>query len=109
MGVSSVGSVVLVKFPYSDLTRYKLRPAVVVAQAEFGNLILCQITSQAYSSKRTIVIKSANFKQGKLPVDSYIRPDKIFTANKKLVTNNLGSLTQETIVTIKSRLKALFA
>jgi len=41
----SKGSVVLVKFPFSDLSSSKLRPAVVLAAAGRDDWILCQITS----------------------------------------------------------------
>jgi mRNA interferase MazF len=41
----SVGSVVLVPFPVSDLSLSKLRPAVVLADAGRGDWILCQVTS----------------------------------------------------------------
>lgn len=45
----TAGSVVLVQFPFSDLSRSKLRPAIVIANVEHGDWILCQITSQPYS------------------------------------------------------------
>lgn len=39
------GSVLLVPFPFSDLSRAKLRPAVVLADSDRGDWILCQVTS----------------------------------------------------------------
>jgi mRNA interferase MazF len=44
MGTPSIGSVVLVPFPFSDLSNSKKRPALVVASADRGDWILCQIT-----------------------------------------------------------------
>jgi mRNA interferase MazF len=41
------GDVVVVPFPFSDLTQAKRRPALVLAELEGDDLILCQITSQA--------------------------------------------------------------
>lgn len=46
------GSVVLVPFPFSDLSQAKRRPAVVLAAAERGDWILCQVTSQPYADAR---------------------------------------------------------
>jgi mRNA interferase MazF len=40
------GDVVIVPFPFSDLTQAKRRPALVVANLRGNDLILCQITSQ---------------------------------------------------------------
>lgn len=45
MGAPAAGSVALVPFPFSDLSRAKFRPAVVLAAIERGDLMLCQITS----------------------------------------------------------------
>jgi mRNA interferase MazF len=41
----AAGTVVLVPFPFSDLSQAKLRPAVVLADVGRGDWILCQITS----------------------------------------------------------------
>jgi mRNA interferase MazF len=39
------GDVVVIPFPFSDLTQSKRRPALVIAELEGDDLILCQITS----------------------------------------------------------------
>ncbi len=49
MVLPPVGAVVLVRFPFSDLSQSKLRPAIVLANAGRGNQILCQVTSKPYS------------------------------------------------------------
>ncbi|MCK4733829.1 MAG: type II toxin-antitoxin system PemK/MazF family toxin, partial [Methanophagales archaeon] len=41
------GNVVVVPFPFSDLTQAKRRPALIIAELEGNDLILCQITSQS--------------------------------------------------------------
>jgi mRNA interferase MazF len=48
------GDVVVVPFPFSGLTTAKKRPAFVAAEAEHGNVILCQITSRPCSSERAV-------------------------------------------------------
>lgn len=80
-----VGSIVLVKFPFSNLKGQKIRPALALANVEFDNLILCQITSRSYTSKTAICIKSKDFSEGSLPVISYVRPDKLFTADTSII------------------------
>lgn len=91
MGKSTVGSVVLVAFPFSNLKGEKVRPALVLAKVEFDNLILCQITSKPYSSKTAICIKSSDFTGGSLPVVSYVRPDKLFTADAAIIRSTAGN------------------
>ena len=45
MVAPSTGQVVVVPFPFSDLSQFKVRPAVCLANAGRGDWILCQITS----------------------------------------------------------------
>lgn len=96
MGKYTVGSVVLVTFPFSNLKGQKVRPALVLSNVEFGNLILCQITSRPYTSKTAIRIKSKDFAKGSLPVVSFVRPDKLFTADATIIRNTVGQLTPTT-------------
>ena len=80
MVAPSAGSVVLVPFPFSDLSQSKLRPAVVLANAGRGDWILCQVTSSPYSDATAVGLSSTDFKRGSLRVVSYARPGKLFTA-----------------------------
>ena len=48
MVAPAAGAVVLVRFPFSDLSQTKVRPAVVLADAGRGDCILCQITSKTF-------------------------------------------------------------
>jgi len=88
----SAGSVVLVPFPFSDLSQSKLRPAVVLADAGHGDWILCQLTSNPYSDARAVRLANSDFKKGSLRVVSYARPGKLFTANQELLVSEVGVL-----------------
>jgi mRNA interferase MazF len=92
MGTFTAGQVVIVHFPFSDLTASKLRPAVVLAEAGRGDWILCQITSKSYSDSRAVPLDAADFAQGSLRLASYVRPGKLFTANVSLIANQVGAL-----------------
>lgn len=104
----TVGSIVLVSFPFSNLKGQKIRPALVLAKVEFDNIILCQITSKPYTSKTSIRLKPANFATGGLPVVSYIRPDKLFTADSAIVKKTVGRLTAKTKGVVLKSVRALF-
>jgi mRNA interferase MazF len=86
------GQVVLVRFPFSDLSASKLRPALVLATAEYGDLLLCQITSKNYNDRRAVQIQTGDFESGSLPLTSYARPSRLFSADESLVARSLGSL-----------------
>lgn len=108
MGLPTVGDVVLAVFPFSNLQDTKLRPCLVIAEAEFGNSILCQITSKAYSSKRAIPIQPHDFAGGSLQVISYIRPDKLFTADSSLIKQKVGTLQKPVTYGVLLTVRQLF-
>ena len=103
-----VGSVVLVTFPFSNLKGQKIRPALVLAKGEFDNLILCQITSKPYSSKTAIRIEPSDFTKGGLPVISYVRPDKLFTADASIIKDKAGELTPKVKNMILQKVRRIF-
>jgi mRNA interferase MazF len=82
---SAAGAIVLVRFPFSDLSQSKLRPAIVLADAGRGDWILCQVTSNPYSDTRAIMLSDESFRQGGLQRTSYARPAKLFTTNHELI------------------------
>jgi mRNA interferase MazF len=92
MVTPSVGAVILVTFPFSDLSQAKLRPAVVLADVGRNDWILCQITSNPYGDSKAITLTDNSFAQGSLPVTSYARPGKLFTSNSTLMVKQVGCL-----------------
>jgi mRNA interferase MazF len=92
MGPFAASEVVLVRFPFSDLTASKLRPAVVLADAGRGDWILCQITSKPYGDAKAILVDSNDFTHGSLRLASYARSAKLFTAHSSLIANRIGAL-----------------
>ena len=95
MAKVSVGDVVLVRFPFSDLSQQKLRPALVLADAGQDDFILCQITSQPYYDQRAIKLEQSNFASGQLIKTSYVRPARLFTANVGIIERAVAHLKPE--------------
>ncbi|GHU81524.1 mRNA interferase PemK [Clostridia bacterium] len=95
MGQFIKGAVVVLPFPFSDLTGSKRRPAFVLADLDGDDVILCQITSRAKFDPYAVAVKSEDFVSGALSVDSYVRPNKIFTADRKLILSCVGELSEE--------------
>jgi mRNA interferase MazF len=85
--------VVLLPFPFSDLSASKLRPALVLADAGLDDWLLCQITSQPFADARAVTLLDGDFSEGGLRLTSYARPAKLFTANASLVRSIAGQLT----------------
>ena len=95
MVTPTAGAVVLVPFPFSDLSQAKLRPAIVLADVGRDDWILCQITSTPYGDPRALPLADADFATGSLHVASYARPGKLFTAHRRLMVSRVGQLNRQ--------------
>jgi mRNA interferase MazF len=92
MGAFATRQVVLVPFPFSDLSASKLRPALVLANAGRGDWILCQITSNPYTDSSAIRIEDSDFADGGLQRVSFARAGKLFTAHESLFQRTVGQI-----------------
>jgi len=92
MGTFKVGDILIVKFPFSDLSSFKLRPAIVLISAIKNDYILCQITSKTYSDSNVIELIPADCIDGSLERISYIRPFKVFTCNDTIIYKKICSV-----------------
>ncbi len=92
MGAFAAGQVVVLPFPFSDLTRNKFRPALLLAAVGRGDWIACQITSNAFADARAITLGDVDFSSGGLQRRSYARPGKLFTASEALFSHVAGDV-----------------
>lgn len=93
MGPFATRQVILLPFPFSDLSASKLRPALLLADADKGDWVLCQITSKPYADARAIMLTETDFAEGGLQLISYARAGKLFTAHESLFQRVAGTLT----------------
>ena len=91
------GDVVVVPFPFpfSNLSGSKRRPALVLSSLRGDDIMICQITSKPTDDLFAQALKSEDFVSGSLPVDSFIRPLRVFTADKHIVFRKIGQITSE--------------
>ncbi|SCC93056.1 MazF family transcriptional regulator [Thiomonas sp. X19] len=92
MGSLAAGQVVVLPFPFSDLSRNKYRPALVLADTGRGDWIACQITSNPYADPRALALTAQDFDHGSLAHMSYVRPGKLFTAHEDLIDHSVGTV-----------------
>ncbi len=86
------GDVVVVPFPFSNLSDSKRRPALVLSPLEGDDLILCQITSRQLRDRHAVLLEEGDFASGSLRQLSNVRPNRIFTADRSLVLYRVGAL-----------------
>ncbi len=94
------GDIVVIPFPFSDLSGAKRRPALVVTDLKGEDLILCQITSKKVRDEYAITITEEDFVEGSLKQKSNARPNKIFTADRTIILHKVGRLKREKIHSI---------
>lgn len=91
------GDVVSVPFPFSDASTTKRRPALIIAQSDSNNIILCPITSKP-GRDYEIKLEDKDFLIGKLYLSPcYIRPNIIATVAKSRVIRHIGKLKDDKI------------
>jgi mRNA interferase MazF len=101
------GDVVVVPFPFSDLTNAKRRPALVLAELPKNDLILCLITSKTANDNYTTLIENNDFETGSLSKTSYAKSNRIFTANEQLIAYKAGKLRREKTNEVIAKLIAM--
>jgi|TARA_B100002003_G_scaffold224261_1_gene229502 mRNA interferase MazF len=103
---------VLLPFPFSNLEKTKVRPALVVSNHYFNSkshdCILVPLTTNLNEESFSIIITQSNLDSGKLIKPSKIRADKIFTAKKDLITIKIGSIQTNILEKIKSEISKMF-
>ncbi|MEK6941553.1 MAG: type II toxin-antitoxin system PemK/MazF family toxin [archaeon] len=87
------GSIVVVGFPFSDLSSTKKRPALVICSLRGDDLILSQITSAGTKDSYSIKLSEIDFEQGSLRQESNVRPNKLFTADSSIILYKIGSIS----------------
>jgi mRNA interferase MazF len=97
MGRFVKGDVVVLNYPFSDFSGTKRRPALVIADLDDDDVILCQITSQAKTDKYAVKLQDEDFTDGKLNTASVIRPNKIFTADSNIILYTACKISGEKI------------
>src|SRR3972149_4674590 len=104
------GKIVLVPFPFTDLTAAKLRPALVIYEGN-KDVILVFITSKIPSLLTEVDIliteKQNMTKKTGLKVDSIIKLDKIATVLKYLIVGELGELDKELRNEVNQKLREI--
>ena len=105
------GKIVLIPFPFTDLTVAKLRPALVIHEGK-RDIVVAFISSRipAEISETDVMITSKHpaFKKTGLKTDSVIKLDKIATILKELIVGELGEIDENLRKEINEKLAKIF-
>ena len=113
MTVCRRGDVVLIPFPFTDLSTFKQRPALVLSSDEFNagsqDVITAAITSHLshHALAGDFTLREQDLRAGGLPRASTVRLGKIVTLDKRLIRKKLGCLPEHTVREIGVKLHSL--
>ena len=103
------GDIVLIPFPFTDLSGQKVRPALVLFAAARGeDCIVAFISSRPTRKPQRFEIAITASKRNGLKFDSMIKVAKMATLQKKIIIGNLGAAESDTVSRVESALTALF-
>lgn len=100
------GEIVIVPFPFSDLSSIKQRPVLVLSKSSdnkrFEDIITCGITSNIKDAEYSVEIDNKNLSLGTIPMKSRIKVDKLFTLNKKIIKKKIARIDRDTFNEVRT-------
>lgn len=105
------GEILIVPFPFSDLSSARQRPVLVLSKKEDNihseDIITCGITSNLKDSKYAVLINNENLQRGEIPKKSKIKINKLFTINQNIVIKSLARINLQTWQKVKKESMSL--
>jgi len=90
---------ILIYFPFTDLKRNKLRPAIVLSNNKYNqenqDVIAVPLTSNLTNNEYSLSIEQKNLEKGKLIIKSNVKTDKIFSVEKRIVKMSIGKVKEK--------------
>lgn len=93
------GEIILIPFPFSDLSGFKQRPVLILSNNEYNDktedVVTCGITSNLKDSEYSVLVSNTDLIDGRIPSKSRIKVDKIFTLKQSLIKKKIGKISKE--------------
>lgn len=103
--------IVLVPFPYSDLSFFKKRPVLIVSNNHYNNkfpdVLVCFITSNLYKDDYSVVLEDADLEVGILPAKSVIKCHKLFTVEQSQILKRFSAVSETKFEEVRKLLNEL--
>jgi len=105
------GDILILPFPFSDLSSVKQRPVLVLSNSEYNrkteDLVTCGITSNLKDARYSVPIDNEDLEEGKIPTKSRIKIDKIFTIERSLVRKKVARVDKRTFEKVRGLIHEL--
>jgi len=100
------GEIVLIPFPFTNLSDTKIRPCLVLIEAEYDVTVSFITTQTGWSDKASVAVKPSD--SNGLKKESLIRLNKLATLDKELIIGKIGTHSRNDIITVNQKLKEVF-
>jgi len=102
------GDIILIPFPFTDLSKSKKRPVLVLSKQSYNkktqDFILCGITSNLKNRDNSVLIEKKDLDTGILPKKSIIKANKIFNLKQSLAIKKIGKVKNNIVKEVKEEL-----
>ena len=99
------GNIILIPFPFTDLSGNKTRPALVLVNSELDITVAFISTQLKWKEETDILLKPTD--ENGLKKKSLIRLSKFATIDKNLAIGRLGRIDNKTMITVNHILKKI--
>ncbi len=105
------GEILIVPFPFSDLSSVKRRPVLVISKnldnKTSYDLIVAGITSKLKDKKHSVLIDNSNLEKGEIPAQSMIKVNKLFSIEQSIVVKKVANINKEALSKVKKEFYSL--
>lgn len=99
----------LVRFPFTDLTSTKLRPALLISNSNFNsldNFMFIGIFGNKWNPHYALELSNESLKEWRLTKISHLRYQNIFTLHSSIIVQKVGAVTEEFLENSISKLNS---
>ncbi len=103
--------IVLMPFPYSDLSNTKRRPVLIVSNDDynqnFQDVVVCVITSNLHKDAYSVELENDDLEIGVLPESSTVKAHKLFTVHQNKIIRKFSVVKVEYFEKVADKIKHL--
>ena len=103
--------IVLVPFPYSDLTSTKRRPVLIISNdaynRKFQDVVVCVITGNQFQDSYSVELRNEDLEIGVLPENSVVKTHKLFTIHQGKIIKKFSLVKNDYFKQITEKIKVL--
>lgn len=100
------GNIILIPFPFTDLSGNKLRPALILAESNLDVTVSFVTTQLQWQAPTDILLQPGS--QNGIKKTSLVRLSKIATIDRSLVVGIIGSINSAQVIELNVKLKLIF-